>query len=60
MGVYMNLSFPYGKEFLKIDIPDERLKGVIVSNLHHYTTKNTPEVLVARALEKEVKREPKI
>ena len=50
----MNLSFPYGKEFLKIDIPDERLKGVIVSNLHHYTVKNTPEALVAEALENPV------
>ena len=54
MGVYMNLSFPYGKEFLKIDIPDERLKGVIVSNLHHYTAKNTPDALVACALENPV------
>ena len=54
MGVYMNLSFPYGKEFLKIDIPDERLKGVIVSDLHHYTAKNTPAALVAEALENPV------
>ena len=46
----MNLSFPYGKEFLKIDIPDERLKGVIVSNIHHYTAKNTQDALVAESL----------
>lgn len=54
----MNVSFPYGKEFLKIDLPDERLKGVIVSNLHHYTPKDTPDALVAEALRNPVGTKP--
>ena len=46
----MQLSFPYGKEFLKLDVADERLQGVLVSNLHHYTAEKDPLSLVEDAL----------
>ncbi|MGI5172582.1 nickel-dependent lactate racemase [Treponema sp. OMZ 840] len=46
----MELSFPYGKEFLKININDERIKGILVSNLHHYKTDKTQDELVVEAL----------
>lgn len=46
----MKVRFPYGKEFLSLDIPDNRLQGVLVSNLHHYTPKADPMELVEEAL----------
>lgn len=46
----MNLAFPYGKEFLKIDLPDERVRGVLVSNLHHYKAEKSQWDLVTDAL----------
>ena len=46
----MQLSFPYGKEFLNLDIADERVQDVLVSNLHHYTAEKDPLSLVEDAL----------
>lgn len=46
----MLLSFPYGKEFLKLDVADERLQGVLVSNLHNYKAEKDPRSLVEDAL----------
>ena len=46
----MQLSFPYGKEFLKLDVADERLQGVLVSNLHNYKAEKDPRSLVEDAL----------
>ena len=46
----MKVSFPYGKEFLDLEIPDNRLKGVIVSKLHSYKTEKTQEELVLEAM----------
>ena len=46
----MQISFPYGREFKSIDIPDERLQGVLVSNLHHYKAEKSPIELVEDAL----------
>ena len=46
----MKISFPYGKEFLSYDFPDDRLQGVLVSNLHHYEAKKDPLSLVEDAL----------
>lgn len=45
------IQFPYGREWLSADIPDSRLKGVLVSGLHGYTAEMTGENLVRRALE---------
>ncbi len=47
----MQISFPYGKDFVKLDIQDDRLQGVLVSNLHHYVAKKTPQELVDEALQ---------
>ena len=46
----MQLSFPYGKEFVKLDVADERLQGVLVSSLHHYKAEKDPRSLVEDAL----------
>ncbi len=46
----MKISFPYGREFIDLDIADERLQGVLVSNLHHYEAKGDPLSLVEEAL----------
>jgi len=29
------IELPYGKEYLEVEIPDERLNAVLVSELHH-------------------------
>ncbi len=47
----MELHFPYGKETLSLNIPDSRLNGVLVSELHHYVSPNIPEELVESALQ---------
>lgn len=46
----MKLHFPYGKETCSIDLPDRRVNGVLVSNLHHYHTNKTQSDLVEDAL----------
>jgi nickel-dependent lactate racemase len=45
------VSFPYGKGFLNYDIPDSRLKGELVSRIHHYRATKSQEDLVHDALE---------
>ena len=44
------LSFPYGKETLAINVPEERFKGEMVSTLHSYSTEKSQEALVDEAL----------
>ncbi|HHY81183.1 MAG TPA: nickel-dependent lactate racemase [Clostridiales bacterium] len=46
----MKLTFPYGRETRSIEIPDNRIKGVLVSKLHHYKVDKTQEELVEEAL----------
>jgi len=46
----VNLSFPYGKTTLEIDIPESRLKGVLRSSLHDYRAEKDQFSLVADAL----------
>lgn len=46
----MNLHFPFGKETLSINVPDERLNGTLVSDLHHYEAKKSQLELVEDAL----------
>lgn len=48
------LRFPYGREMLSVDIPDNRLKGVLVSGMHEYRTDKAGIELVREALEKPV------
>ena len=44
------VKFPYGKEFLSLDIPESRYAGTMESSMHSYTPAGTPEELVAEAL----------
>ena len=46
----MNIDFPYGKKTLGMDIPDDRLQGVLVSTLHSFKTEKTQSELVEDAL----------
>lgn len=45
------IQFPYGKETLSIDIPQERLSAVLTSEMHHYKPELSQEELVRQALE---------
>jgi len=45
------IKLPYGKEHLQVEIPDERLNGVLVSHLHHYQPELGQDELVRKALE---------
>jgi len=45
-----NISFPYGKGKLSYNIPDDRFKGELVSQLHHYLPKLSQDELVRTAL----------
>lgn len=46
-----NIKLPYGKEFLDVNIPDERLNAVLVSDMHHYKAEMSQIELVKQALE---------
>lgn len=45
------IKLPYGADFLEVDIPEERLNGILVSKLHHYKPQSSQEELVRQALE---------
>jgi len=45
------ISLPYGKEFLEYNIPDSRLRGELVSQIHHYRAGQSQEELVRDVLE---------
>ncbi|AEV30844.1 hypothetical protein SpiGrapes_3097 [Sphaerochaeta pleomorpha str. Grapes] len=47
----MNIDFPYGKKTLGIDIPEDRLQGVLISTLHSFKTEKTQIELVEEALQ---------
>jgi nickel-dependent lactate racemase len=44
------ITFPYGKETLNCTIPDDRFKGELVSQMHHYKATSSQEELVKQAL----------
>ena len=44
------VKFPYGKEFLSLDIPEDRYAGTLVSEMHHYVAPKSPIELVEDAL----------
>lgn len=44
------LKFPYGKEFLSLNIPKDRYAGTLVSQMHHYTASKSPVELVNDAM----------
>ncbi len=45
------IQFPYGKETLSLDIPQERFTAELVSEMHHYKPALSQEELVREALE---------
>lgn len=45
------VKLPYGTDFLEVDIPEERLNGVLISELHHYKPQLSQIELVRQALE---------
>lgn len=47
----MKVSFPYGKAFQSVEIPDARLRAVLTSELHSYKADMSPEALVEHALQ---------
>lgn len=46
-----NIKLPYGKEYLDVNIPDERLNAVLVSDMHHYKAEMSQVEIVKHALE---------
>lgn len=46
-----NIELPYGKEYINVEIPDERLNAVLVSDMHHYKPEADQVELVKRAIE---------
>lgn len=44
------VSFPYGTEQIKVDIPDARLRAVLASRLHRYKADKGQDELVREAL----------
>ena len=44
------VKFPYGKEFLSLDIPEDRYAGTLVSDMHHYVAPKSPAELVNDAM----------
>ena len=49
--IYMPVvKFPYGKEFLELNIPEERYAGTMVSKMHDYVAPKSPEDLVLEAM----------
>lgn len=52
------INFPYGKGSIEYDIPDERFKGELVSNLHHYHADISQKDLVKAALKNPVGSPP--
>ena len=37
------IKFPYGKDFLSLDIPESRFAGVMESHMHEYKPAGTPD-----------------
>ena len=44
------VKFPYGKDFLSLDIPESRFAGVMESHMHEYKPAGTPDELVRAAM----------
>jgi lactate racemase len=49
--IMANIKLPYGKEYVDVEIPDERINAVLVSDLHHYKPELGQVELVRQALE---------
>ena len=51
------IDFYYGKSFLTLDVPDARLKGVLLSRAHDFTPGGTETEIVRKALENPIASE---
>lgn len=54
----MNIRFPYGREYMALEIPDKALAGVLVSGMHSYVPKADPQTLVEQALQNPIGTAP--
>lgn len=45
------IELPYGKEKVVLEVPNDRLQSVLVSELHHYTPEGSQIELVRKAIE---------
>ncbi|MBW8382519.1 MAG: nickel-dependent lactate racemase, partial [Youngiibacter sp.] len=46
-----NIKLPYGQGYLEAEIPDERIAGILVSDMHHYKPSETQVEIVRKAME---------
>lgn len=44
------IKLPYGKKSINIDIPEDRLEGIIVSKVNKYSTQESEEDIVKKAI----------
>ena len=44
------IKLPYGKKSITIDIPEDRLEGVLVSKVNKYSTKESEKEIVKKAM----------
>jgi len=44
------VKLPYGKKSITIDIPEDRLEGILVSKVNKYSTKGSEEEIVKKAI----------
>lgn len=51
------LKLPYGRTLIEVEIPDNRLNGILVSKAHEFKTELTQAKIVKKALEKPVDSE---
>lgn len=54
----MKVSFPYGKAFQSVEIPDARLRAVLTADLHSYKADMRPDALVEHALQNPIGSAP--
>jgi nickel-dependent lactate racemase len=46
-----NINLPYGQGYLESEIPDGRIAGILVSDMHHYKPAETQLEIVRKAME---------
>ncbi|MEA3453483.1 MAG: lactate racemase domain-containing protein, partial [Candidatus Caldatribacteriota bacterium] len=44
------VKLPYGKKSINIDIPEDRLESILVSKVNKYSTKESEEEIVKKAI----------
>ena len=44
------VKLPYGKNSINIDIPEDRLEGILISKVNEYSTKESEEEIVKKAM----------